>query len=88
MAYSQTVPVPVEIEKDATIYPQFVKIFVCICTADCSLTDQILKRANKRCAKAALVQVFGVAQVDDLVNELRRTRQNDVSCISSLVCKQ
>lgn len=58
-----------------------------ILAADCSFTNQILKRANKGCAKTALVQVFGVAQVDDLVNQLQKKRQN-VFCMSSLMCKQ
>lgn len=37
-----------------------------------SSTHQILKRANEGRAQTALVQVFGVAQVDDLVDQLQK----------------
>lgn len=36
---------------------------------------QVLQRSDKGGAQAALVQVFGVAQVDDLVNQLRKRKE-------------
>ena len=36
---------------------------------------QVLKRAHEGGAQAALVQVFGVAQVDDFVHQLQKKKK-------------
>lgn len=44
-------------------------------------THQILQRPNKRCAQAALVQLFSITQIYDLMDQLQDAENIHASLI-------